>query len=1196
MPLPPEDDRLLRPDPDATTPDPGDEAAGHQTEQAALQQADEALVQRRVAAEADRRAIFAALLADDPFADEDPDPQDGPPPHVIAVLVAHDGARWLPETLAALAGQSRPPDQVVAVDTGSSDGSAAMLAALVGRPNVVTLPRPTGYGAALAAGLAAGLGAVPAGGPEVPERREWLWLLHDDSAPAPDALAQLIRHARRNPSAAVLGAKAVDWRLQDRLIEVGLTTDSAGRRVTDLEHYELDQGQHDQPRDVLAVGTAGSLIRRDVWDALGGMDPALPLLRDDIDLGWRTMLAGHRVVVVPAARVRHARATQTGLRSRDALPGRLRRQDRAHGLYVHLANRGGLHGGLLGLPLMLFSATLRALVLLLTRRPRAAWDEINAALIVLLHPLRLISGRHRRRAERTRRPRAARPLLSHTGTRVRATLLATTDLFAGPGEAAHAPSAAADDDLPAEDASFLRRLVWRPSIALVAVLTVVGLVAERGLLRHGALQGGRLLPVAPGSSDLWRAYAASWHAGALGSSTPAAPWEPTLAAVSLPFGASPPLALAVLLLGALPLAGLSAWWATRRTSLSVGARLWASATYALLPPLSGAVAGGRFDAEVAIIAAPLLLAGGYRLLTRDPRPGGWNHAFALGLSVALVASFSPPTWVLAGGLLLLGATIVLLRAAVTGGAAPAHGRHTDGLAHGRHTDGLAHGRGSAALSHGRGSAALSHGRGSAARRAAAAVLAVAVAPALLWPYTLLSVQHPRELIVGLGVPGRLAGATGPALRTPELLLVSPGVPTYAPVWLTVPLLLAAAAGLLRRAHRGAAVAAVAAALGALGFAVLVARTGAVRDGHPPYGWPGPAQALAGAALLAAALVAAHRAREALGGRSFGLTQPIGVLITLVALALPVASAAALLRGGAGGPLGKISADPLPPFVLDEALRDPGERILRLSASPGGAVIGYRLEEVAGARLGTAELQPNPATSRLVAQLVADLTSDRGTDAAELLSTFDVRYVALPAADAASVGGVDAVLDDQPALSRVAVPGRTLLWQLLVPSSRAQVLFEPVASAALDPAPLSAALGRGPLLQAVNTVPARPVLAAGEGVNAQIPASPNGGATVLGLADSRDSEWRATVDGRPLEPLMVWGWAQGFRLPPAGGHLTVWHDTGDRHRDLVIQLAVLAVVLVLAAPGVGRRDGNLDPPPAADDAERPLAAEPATVSA
>ena len=43
--------------------------------------------------------------------------------------------------------------------------------------------------------------------------------------------------------------------------------------MTGVEFREVDQGQHDGRSDVLAVGTAGMLVRREVWDRLGGPDP-----------------------------------------------------------------------------------------------------------------------------------------------------------------------------------------------------------------------------------------------------------------------------------------------------------------------------------------------------------------------------------------------------------------------------------------------------------------------------------------------------------------------------------------------------------------------------------------------------------------------------------------------------------------------------------------------------------------------------------------------------------------------------------------------------------------------------------------------------------------------------------------------------------------------------------------------------------
>ena len=69
------------------------------------------------------------------------------PFHVTAVIVSHDGALWLPEVVAALSSQTRGLDQIVAVDTGSVDKSAALLKAA--KIPVLAMPRDAGFGDAV---------------------------------------------------------------------------------------------------------------------------------------------------------------------------------------------------------------------------------------------------------------------------------------------------------------------------------------------------------------------------------------------------------------------------------------------------------------------------------------------------------------------------------------------------------------------------------------------------------------------------------------------------------------------------------------------------------------------------------------------------------------------------------------------------------------------------------------------------------------------------------------------------------------------------------------------------------------------------------------------------------------------------------------------------------------------------------------
>jgi GT2 family glycosyltransferase len=578
-------------------------------------------------------------------------------PTVTAVLVAHDGAAWLPDVLAALAASSVQPGTLVCVDTGSTDGSGGLLRAA--GYDVLTLPADTGYGAAVAAALA----TVPA--------TAWLWLLHDDAAVEPGTLEALLAHAVDSPSASVLGPKVRDWADPRVLVEVGLTTDRAGHRHTGLERREYDQGQHDAVRDALAVGTAAALVRRDVWDEVGGLDPLLPVYRDDLDLGWRVSAAGHRVVVVPSARIRHVRAATTGRRALGAVSGRPAGVDRRHALLVLLAHAAGPRL-LLTLPALALACLLRAAGFLLTRQVVPARDELAALAWLLLHPGQLL--RARRHRSRLRR-QSVRPLLASRTGRLRARAEAVGDWLSGgaaPGGSPLGEPGEDDelDELAPAGPGVLRRLLLRPAVALTLGLLLVSVVAERAVLslRGGTLHGGRLLPVPGGASDLWASYAASWHPTAVGSPVDTHPAVAALAALSTVLLGKPWLAVDLLLLGSVPLAGAVAYAAAGRLTASRPLRVWAAATWALLPVATGAVAEGRLDLVVGQVVLP-------GLLVLALRPPTWPRAWALGLALTMAAAFAPPLWPLAGGLLLLGALVSRsarrLAAAVIATAVPA---------------------------------------------------------------------------------------------------------------------------------------------------------------------------------------------------------------------------------------------------------------------------------------------------------------------------------------------------------------------------------------------------------------------------------------------------------------------------------------------------------------------------------------------
>ncbi|MFM7063921.1 MAG: glycosyltransferase family 2 protein, partial [Actinomycetes bacterium] len=139
--------------------------------------------------------------------------------HVTAIVVSHDGLVWLPAVLTTLAAQTRLPDTAVGVDTGSVDGSHELLVSSFGTDRTVRLEHQVGFGDAVSAGLTH-LGPH-AHEPFAPDSVEWVWLLHDDSAPDAECLDRLLTTADDNPSAAILGPKVLGWHDRRLLLEAG---------------------------------------------------------------------------------------------------------------------------------------------------------------------------------------------------------------------------------------------------------------------------------------------------------------------------------------------------------------------------------------------------------------------------------------------------------------------------------------------------------------------------------------------------------------------------------------------------------------------------------------------------------------------------------------------------------------------------------------------------------------------------------------------------------------------------------------------------------------------------------------------------------------------------------------------------------------------------------------------------------------
>lgn len=600
-------------------------------------------------------------------------------PEVAVLLVSHDGSTWLPAVLDGLLAQTAPPARVVAVDTGSKDGSADLVrAALADRLPLEqrSLPGGTGFPDAVAEGLLV-LG-------ETGTAPEWVWILHDDANPAPGALAALLAVAAQRPDADILGPKLREWPSLRRLLELGVTISGTGRRETGLERGEYDQGQHDEVREVLAVNSAGMLVRRQVLEDLGGFDAALPIFGNDIDLGWRAAAAGRTTLVVPDAVVFHAEAAHRGIR-RTPLTGRHTHfQERRAALFTLLANGRGAT-----LPLQVLRLTLgsllRVLGLLGVRAVGEALDELAALVSVLRHPGQVRAARRVRRTSATGgtdRARVRRLLapwwlpyrhgLDFAGDLVAAATNQAADvadrrrIAAAERDAATAPPAARhrDEDEDFADTGIVVRFLTNPVAVATAITVLALLIGVRDVV--GGVAGGALSPAPGGVGDWWGLHLEGRHPIGFGSDVPAPPYVLPLAVLGLPFG--PSLLMSLLMAFSAPLGLWGAWRFLRvvgRLVTPYGAPrwllLWGSVTWALVPLVAGAWGGGRWGIVVAAAVLPWMAHAA--LGFADPDAGHrWRAGWRTGLALALLTAVAPPAWLLVAVLIavLLGIAVRLL--------------------------------------------------------------------------------------------------------------------------------------------------------------------------------------------------------------------------------------------------------------------------------------------------------------------------------------------------------------------------------------------------------------------------------------------------------------------------------------------------------------------------------------------------------
>ena len=213
---------------------------------------------------------------------------------------------------AVLAGSDLLAVEIFVVDNGSTDDTASALPREFPQIQLIRSEKNLGFARAV------NLAAARATG-------EFLLLLNSDALPAPDALTKGVTWMRANPTCAVAGGQLLnpDGSRQNSIanfptLATELLNKSLLRRLWP-EKYPGKEHVAPGPIEVETVIGAFMLIRRLVWNALGGLDERFFFFFEETDFCLQARTRGHRTMHLPEVRIQHgqgqtAKQVSTGAR------------------------------------------------------------------------------------------------------------------------------------------------------------------------------------------------------------------------------------------------------------------------------------------------------------------------------------------------------------------------------------------------------------------------------------------------------------------------------------------------------------------------------------------------------------------------------------------------------------------------------------------------------------------------------------------------------------------------------------------------------------------------------------------------------------------------------------------------------------------------------------------------------------------
>jgi GT2 family glycosyltransferase len=215
------------------------------------------------------------------------------------VILNWNGLSFLKKFLGNVVENSSDPGTAIYVaDNGSKDGSAEWIASNYKQVRLIKFEKNYGF----AGGYNLALNQIDA---------EYYILLNSDIETTKGWLNPLISYMDSDPSTAACQPKILSWSHRDYFEYAGAAggfIDKYGFpfcRGRIFSNVEKDNGQYDDTISIFWASGACMAVRSEAWKKCGGLDESFFAHMEEIDLCWRILSSGFRIMYIPQSIVYH---------------------------------------------------------------------------------------------------------------------------------------------------------------------------------------------------------------------------------------------------------------------------------------------------------------------------------------------------------------------------------------------------------------------------------------------------------------------------------------------------------------------------------------------------------------------------------------------------------------------------------------------------------------------------------------------------------------------------------------------------------------------------------------------------------------------------------------------------------------------------------------------------------------------------